>query len=139
MKSETILSWVLTIVGCGLMVAFAFVLLPGSQMATIYGMLGLGEMPRQPIVFYLARSTSLLYGVHGAVMFVCGRNLKKYADLVPLLGWLHVLMGVAMIGIDLRAGMPWWWSAFEGTPIALTGAAILWLGKRAAQAHCPGT
>lgn len=129
MKSETILSWLLTIVGCGLMVAFVFMLLPGSLLASIHAMLGLGEMPSEPIAFYLARSTSLLYGVHGVMMFVCGRNLQKYADLVPVFGWLHVLIGVAMIGIDLTAGMPWWWSAFEGAPIALTGLAILWLGK----------
>jgi len=131
MNAEKILSWLMMIVGCGLMIAFFFMLLPGSQMKTIHGWLGLGELPEAPITFYLARSTSLLYGVHGVLMFVCGRNIRKYADLVPVFGWLHAVIGIAMIGIDLSSGMPWWWTAFEGAPIALTGLAMVWLSKKA--------
>ena len=131
MKSETILSWLLTIVGGGLMVAFLFMLLPGSQLAKIHAQLGLGEMPSSSLTFYLARSTSLLYGVHGVLMFIVGRNLRKYADLINVFGWLHVVIGTAMLGIDLTAGMPWWWTTFEGAPIALTGLAILWLKRKA--------
>ena len=131
MKSETILSWLLMIVGCGLMLAFVFMLSPGSLLAKIHAQLGLGEMSSEPLTFYLARSTSLLYGVHGVLMFIVGRDVRKYADLVTVFGWLHFLIGSAMLGIDLSAGMPWWWTTFEGAPIALTGLAILWLKKKA--------
>lgn len=131
MDAEKILSWLLMIIGCGLMVAFFFVLMPGSQMAAIHQWLGLGELPDAPITFYLARSTSMLYGIHGALMFVCGRNIRKYSDLVPVFGWLHVFIGLVMLGIDLSSGMPWWWTAFEGVPIAMAGLLIVWLGKKA--------
>jgi hypothetical protein len=131
MNAEKILSWLMMIVGCGLMVAFCFMLLPAKWMLHIHAWLGLGDMPNAPITFYLARSTSLLYGVHGVLMFVCGRNVRKYADLMPVFGWLHVAIGTVMIGIDLTAGMPWWWTAFEGAPIALTGLMIVWLSKKA--------
>lgn len=131
MNAEKVLSWLLMIVGCGLMVAFFFVMLPGFQMAAIHSWLGLGELPDAPITFYLARSTSLLYGVHGALMFVCGRNLAQYNGLVPVFGWLHVALGITMIGIDATAGMPWWWTTFEGAPIAATGWLLIWLHKNA--------
>lgn len=121
----------MTIVGCGLMVAFFFLVLPGSLMNAIHQWLGLGEMTDVPLTFYLARSTSLLYGIHGVLMFVCGRNIRKYADLIPVFGWLHVVIGVAMIGIDLTAGMPWWWTTFEGAPIAMTGLVMVWLSQKA--------
>jgi len=113
------------------MVAFFFVLLPKQQMADCHRWLGLGELPDAPLTFYLARSTSLLYGIHGVLMFVCGRNVSKYRDLVPIFGWLHVVLGTVMLGVDLSSGMPWWWTAFEGLPIALTGLAIVWLGRTA--------
>ena len=131
MNAEKILSWLMVIVGCGLMVAFLFVLMPGSQMDAIHQWLGLGELPDAPITSYLTRSTSLLYGIHGALMFVCGRNITRYSDLIPVFGWLHVGIGITMIGIDLASGMPWWWTAFEGAPIALTGLLIVWLSKKA--------
>ena len=106
-------------------------LLPAKQMMHIHAWLGLGDMPNAPITFYLARSTSLLYGIHGALMFVCGRNIRKYSDLIPVFGWLHVLIGTVTIGIDLTSGMPWWWTTFEGAPIAATGLFMVWLSKKA--------
>lgn len=133
MNAEKILSWLLMITGCGLMVAFLFVLMPGSQMASIHQWLGLGEMPDAPITLYLARSTSLLYGIHGVLMFVCGRNIQKYSELVPVFGWLHVVIGLSMLGIDLSSGMPWWWTTFEGVPIAMAGLLIVWLNKKATE------
>jgi len=133
MNAEKILSWLMTIVGCGLMVAFFFMLIPAKLMMGIHAWLGLGDLPDAPITFYLARSTSLLYGIHGALMFVCGRNIRKYSDLMPVFGWLHVLIGAAMLGIDLAEGMPWWWTTFEGAPIAATGLLIVWLSKKASQ------
>ena len=128
------LSWMLMGIGCGLMVAFFFMVLPRSQMDSIHAWLGLGAMPEAPIVWYLARSTSLLYGVHGALMFVCGRNINEFIGLAPVFGWLHVGLGLAMLFIDLSAGMPWWWTAFEGIPIAITGGVIVWLHRMAKQA-----
>lgn len=133
MNAEKILSWLLMITGCGLMVAFLFVLMPGSQMASIHQWLGLGEMPDAPITLYLARSTSLLYGIHGVLMFVCGRNIQKYSELVPVFGWLHVVIGLTMLAIDLSSGMPWWWTTFEGVPIAMAGLLIVWLNKKATE------
>ena len=99
-------------------------------MATLHQWLGLGDFPDAPITIYLARSTSLLYALHGAVMFYVAWHFDRCQLLVPLLGWLHVVLGTFMIGVDLNAGMPLYWIAGEGLPIALTGGAILWLFRR---------
>lgn len=117
-------------VGAGLMLATVAVFFPASLMATCHRWLGLGDFPNAPITIYLARSTSLLYAMHGAVMLYVACHFDRCKSLVPLLGLLHVVLGVTMIGIDLNAGMPLYWTAGEGLPIALTGGAILWLFDR---------
>ena len=63
-------------------------------------------------------------------MFVGGRRVGQYIELATLFGWLHVGIGLTMLGIDLTAGMPWWWTTFEGLPIAATGLVIVALAKR---------
>jgi len=68
-----------------------------------------------------------ILAMHGAVMFYVAWHFDRCQLLVPLLGWLHVVLGTFMIGVDINAGMPLYWIAGEGLPIALTGGAILWL------------
>jgi hypothetical protein len=130
--ASKILSRLMTIVGLGLMLAFVFLVMPTKALSSIHEWLGLGVFPDQEIAVYLARSTSLLYGVHGVVMFVIGRNLAKYIALAWMIGWLHIAIGLVMLLIDLSAGMPWWWTAFEGLPVALTGLVIVLLSAKAA-------
>lgn len=129
--AQKYLSILLTLIGCGLMVAFLCVFIPDNAMAATHKWLGLGDYPDQPITRYLARSTSLLYGVHGLLMFVVGRNLDRYAGLAIVFGWLHVVIGMFMLGIDLTAGMPWYWTAIEGVPIAAAGLLVVWLARKA--------
>jgi len=118
------------VVGVGLMLATVAVFFPVDLMATFHQWLGLGDFPNAPITIYLARSTSLLYAVHGSVMLYVALNFDRCQPLVPLLGWLHVVLGTTMIGVDLNAGMPLYWTAGEGLPIALTGGVMVWLYRR---------
>lgn len=39
-----------------------------------------------------------------------------------------------MVAIDLDAGLPWWWVAGEGPPLAIFGILMLALYRRAARA-----
>jgi len=118
------------VVGVGLLMAIVPVFFPVSLMATLHQWLGLGDFPDAPITIYLARSTSLLYAMHGAVMLYVAWHFDRCQTLVPLLGLLHVVLGATMLGVDLNAGMPLYWVAGEGLPIALTGGVILWLYSR---------
>ena len=122
---------ILAVVGCGLLVAAAAVFLPVETMAQWHRWLGLGEFPDAPITRYLARSTSLLYAVHGALMLYVSFDLKRYWPLVALFGWLHVAIGLTMLGIDLTSPMPLYWILGEGLPIAAVGALIVYLWRKA--------
>jgi len=126
----------LTVIGCGLLVATIPIFFPANLMATIHGWLGLGEFPDGPITIYLARSTSLLYAVHGAVILFVSFDVNRYRPIVFLLGWLHIAIGVTTFVIDLTAPMPWYWTAVEGIPVAAMGGAILLLARNTSP-HTP--
>jgi len=100
-------------------------------MASIHQWLGLGEFPDSPITVYLARSTSLLYAIHGALLVVVSFDLERYWPLAPVFGWLHVVIGLTMLGIDLTTPMPLYWIVGEGVPVALAGLLIVWLWRQA--------
>jgi hypothetical protein len=123
-------------VGAGLLLAMFAVLLPISWMSEAHRWLGLGDFPDGPITIYLARSTSLLYAVHGFFMLYVAIHLGQHFSLAKVFGYLHVAIGLTMLAIDLTTPMPWYWTLVEGVPIALTGAAIVWLARRAEYSRC---
>ena len=122
----------LAIIGCGLMVATIPVFFPVTFIEHVHGLLGLGDFPAGPISIYLARSTSMLYAVHGFLMLFVSFDIKRYWPLVQVFGWLHVVMGLTMFGIDLNTPMPLYWIVGEGIQIAMAGLLILCLYSKAA-------
>lgn len=124
------LRWFLLAAGAMLCCATFAIFFPADLMADFHRRLGLGTFPDQPITLYLARSTSLMYAVHGVMMLAIAWQIERYWGLVPLLGILHVAIGLLMLGIDLAAGMPWYWTAVEGGPIAAAGGLMLWMWKQ---------
>ena len=99
----------LLVSGSFLLLAIVPIFFPVTLMNTIHGWLGLGEMAQTPIVIYLARSTSILYAVHGAVMVYTGLKIERLWPMVMLLGVLHVAIGLTLIGVDINAGLPLYW------------------------------
>ena len=127
------LKWILLLTGLFLVSAFFAMALPVDWMAAIHRWLGLGEFPDAPITIYLARSTSLLYGVHGTLMFYTGWTIDKHWRFVSLLGCLHLVIGTAMFLVDWTSGMPAYWTFVEGPPVAILGVFILFLAARAVE------
>ena len=121
----------LRFVGVTALFALFAVFMPASWMATTHRWLGLGEMPTGPVVEYLARSLSAFYAVLGALCLVLTTDLERYRPLVRFLGVAFALMSVVFLGVDLPAGMPWWWSASEGPGGVVFGALLFALA-------CPG-
>lgn len=99
------------------------VLMPTAWMDLLHSQLHIGPFPLAPIVEYLTRSISALYAVHGVLLVFISFDLERYRPLLGLLILLHGVLGLAMLGIDLWAMMPWWWTLCEGPPI--TAFAIL--------------
>src|SRR5262245_25198253 len=110
--------------------------MPVSWMAATHQWLGLGEMPTAPVVEYLARSLSAFYALVGALCLVVASDLERYRFLVRFLGAAFALMSVVFLGVDLAAGMPWWWSASEG-PGGVVFGGLLFLLARSPVAQGP--
>src|SRR5437870_580230 len=99
--------------GPGLFVLVA-VCMPVSWMAAAHRWLGLGEMPNAPVVEYLDRSVSVFYALFGALFLLAASDLERYRPLVRFLGVAFALLGLVLLGVDVAAGLPWWWIALEG-------------------------
>jgi hypothetical protein len=104
--------------------AFLTILQPVEWMASTHQALGLGEFPRAPVVDYLARSIAALYGFHGVLLLIISTDPVRYRPLVWYAAFMNVLFGLMIIGIDLHAGMPVWWTLAEGPPIVAFGIVI---------------
>ena len=114
-----------------LLLAALFAVLPGEWYALIHRLMGMGEFPDQPVAWYLARSASALYAFHGLLVAGIALRPERAPWMVDVLGVGNMLFGVSMIGIDISAGMPWWWTLAEGPGIAVFGAILIMLNRLA--------
>ena len=126
---ERALVWLFRASGGILLLAVPAIFLPVDQMAEYHRRLGLGEFPASPLVDYLTRSLSGMYAIQGALLLVLARDLRRSAPVVVFMAWAGVAFGVAMIGIDLHAGMPAYWALLEGPAILLLAVLVLWLAR----------
>lgn len=120
----------LRVVGAIMTTAVFAVLLPVEWMAWCHGRMGLGEFPVSPIVDYLARSLSLLYALLGGLLVVISFDPRRYRAVLIYIAAASVVASAALWGIDLHAGMPALWTAFEGPPAMLLSALLLWCALR---------
>jgi hypothetical protein len=60
---------------------------------------------------------------------VLARGVRRSAPVVVFVVWAGVAFGVALIGIDLHAGMPFYWTLGEGASILLLAVLVLWLAR----------
>jgi hypothetical protein len=129
--AERTLKIILRFEGALLALAAIAVFLPFETMATLHReVLGMGELPDRPIVDYLARSLSFFYAAQAPLYFLAAANLERLRPLVVYLCWFHVALGVVVLGIDLRAGLPPLWTWGEGPPTVAIGLVNLWLLAR---------
>jgi hypothetical protein len=93
------------------------------------GWLGMGPLPAEPIVGYLARSTSMFYFVMGGLMILMSFDLRRYHPAIGYLLVTSLLFGAVLIGVDLYEGMPLYWVVCEGPGIMLITAVMLMLWR----------
>jgi hypothetical protein len=126
---ERILVLFLRMFGGVTVLAFLAMLLPVEWMAATHRWLGLGEFPQAPIVDYLARSVSSLYGFHGVLVLIVARDPARYLAIVRYLGVMYIVGGVLAIVFDAYAPLPWYWTIVEGPSTIVSGALILYLSR----------
>jgi hypothetical protein len=67
----------------------------------------------------------------GALSLVLATDLERYRPLVRFLGVAFALMSLVLLGVDLAARMPWWWTASEGPGGVVFGALLFVLARPA--------
>lgn len=122
---EKLLVLLLRLGGALLLLAFPAMLLPTGWMAATHAWLGLGEFPETTIVDYLTRSISALYGVHGGLLLLVSGDVRRYRAVIRYVALMNLMLGVALLVIDIAAGMPWFWTLGEGPPIFALGVVML--------------
>lgn len=107
------------------MLAVIAVVMPYSWMNFVHQWLGMGELPSEPVVGYLARSTSAFYALLGGLFWVVSFDLYRHRIVLCYLGVVIILFGAALLVVDLVEGMPLWWSMCEGPINIVFGIVIL--------------
>ena len=121
--------------GAVLILAFPAMLLPFEWMSATHAWLGLGELPRVPIVNYLTRSAAALYGFHGILFFIVAADPARYRVIVRYLASMNVALGLMLLAIDLHAGLPVFWIVAEGPTLIGVGMLVAMLERRSVLAE----
>jgi len=113
-----------------MLMAFPMMLLPVEWMAITHRWMGLGEFPASPLVDYLTRSISFLYGFRGGLLLLISSDVRRYRAVLIYVIAMGFAFGVAIIAVDLHAGLPLTWTIGEG-PMIIVAAVIMGLLLRA--------
>lgn len=122
---ERIFKLFLRTIGSASLLAIIFVAAPYSWMNSIHQLLGMGQLPSQPVVGYLARSTSAFYAILGGLLWLTTFDLSRHWLVLNYLGFVFLLFGGAIFIIDWCEGMPYSWKMIEGPADVLFGILIL--------------
>lgn len=127
-RSVRVVTWSLRLFGLVDLLALIAVFMPEEWLDTGHGLCGLGEFPEGPLTVYLARSTSLLWAYHGALLLFLAGDVGQHRRVIEFVARATVVAGVLLVGIDVTSGIPWWWTLLEGPLFALSGIWLLyWL------------
>jgi hypothetical protein len=130
MSSEPALKLILRLLGSSSLFALIFVAAPYAWMDSIHSSLGMGQLPDEPVVGYLARSTSALYALLGGLLWVVSFDLRRHRQVLIYLGAAVTAFGAVLLVVDWWEGMPLSWTIWEGPFTFACGLAVLFLSRR---------
>lgn len=130
---ERTLALLLRAIGCLDLLALLAVMMPYSWMDAAHAWAGLGTLSLDPIVGYLARTSSALYALHGAMVVFISFDVPRYERLIRFMALAALVHGAVIFGIDMAEHLPPLWRYGEGPAFAATGIAVLVLQHRAAR------
>jgi hypothetical protein len=129
---EKLLAGLLRSVGLIEAAALAAVVMPRAWMSDIHASMGLGELPPGPLVEYLARTVSFIYGGHGVMLWFLAADIRRYRPLIAFTGAAYLAAGVVFLAINAAVRMPTSWTILEPAACLVVGGMTLGLSKPAA-------
>jgi len=126
------LKLLLRMIGSASLLALIFVVVPYESMDAIHRSLGMGPLPDQSVVGYLARSTSAFYAMLGGLLWLVSFDLRRHRRVLIYLGYAISVFGIALLWVDWWEGMPMFWKLWEGPFVLVIGIAISILSRRIA-------
>lgn len=136
-RIEFLLRFFLRAIGGVSLLALVAVVMPYTWMNATHEWLGLGPLPDEPIVGYLARSLSAFYAFFGGLLWMVSFDLQRHRPTLCFLGGVTIVFGALLLGIDWVEGLPSYWRSGEGPFVMAVGAAILVLARKIPRANAP--
>jgi len=121
-----------------MIVAIVPAVMPLSWMDAVHRWLGMGPLPKGPVVEYLARTLSAFYAFHGALLWIFAGDVGRYLPAIRFSFCAGLVFGAAVLLVDARAGLPLRWILAEGPVVMVLSAAALVLLSRARPEGAPG-
>jgi hypothetical protein len=115
---------VLRVTAVLLLLAFIGTLLPERVMRSIYESGDSGPWPGGPLVLYLARVVSILYGFLGVLTLYLSFDVERYRPLVRFLALISFPFVPVMFLVIWSAGLPTIWLVSE--PVGILIISALW-------------
>lgn len=128
-KHERYLQLFLRVIGGAALLALPCVALPYTWMDATHQWLGLGKLPADPIVGYLARSISAFYALLGGLLWTLSFDLRRHRFVLRYLGGAITFFGLILFAVDWLEGLPPFWALWEGPLDAAFGVIILYLTR----------
>jgi hypothetical protein len=118
---------VAAVMGC---VTSPAVLLPRMAVEKLSWLIGHGQPPDVPLIYYLGGGGSVVYVLVCAMLWIIAGDVVRYRPLVVFSAWGFLASAPAFLSIDLQSRMPLWWVAMDTVSCALFGTALLWACHR---------
>lgn len=119
----------LRLIGTTSGLALVAVFLPYAWMNAIHAWVGMGPLPPDPIVGYLARTLSAFYAFYGGLLWFLSFDIPRYRRVIRYVGAATLAFGFILLGVDWTEGMPAFWKWLEGPIAILYGILILALTR----------
>jgi hypothetical protein len=109
--------------------AFATVILPTEWLARTHVWLGMGEFPRAPVLEFMIRQSSFVYGMHGLLLWFVATDIPRFLPVIRFLGLTFLAYGAAFLVIDWWTAIPLWWTICDPLATGAFGGLLLWYAR----------
>lgn len=125
-KQKTI-TLLLRIAGTIEILAFISVFMPRSWMVAGHTFLGLGEFPDGPLIDFMIRQSSYVYGIQGVLMWILSFDPKRFLPIIMYIGISFTIAGPIFLWINTTSALPFYITLMDSGSVFCFGIILLWL------------